>query len=103
MYAFLKAMYDDNAGGVQVSAEKVKEYILAVSGELPEHGKVLSSTVTMPEFECGAPNKWKRLLRKSAGDFSDLEWAQMCHIGTIRAHGCDLATCVPASWRVIDK
>jgi len=59
----------------------------------------MSRAVPMPPFECGDPSKWKRLLRVSAGEFTDREWAEMCHVGTVRMHGADLATCVPASWR----
>jgi len=99
MHAFLQAMYDDNSGGIDVSAEKVREYFLAVSGDLPTAGTVMSRAVPMPPFECGDPSKWKRLLRVSAGEFTDREWAEMCHVGTVRMHGADLATCVPASWR----
>ncbi|APG78087.1 RNA-dependent RNA polymerase [Beihai weivirus-like virus 17] len=99
MHAFLQALYDDNAGGVDVCAEKVREYVLAVSGHLPDADMKVSRAVPMPGFECGDPSKWKRLLRVSAGDFTDREWADMCHIGTVRMHGADLATCVPASWR----
>lgn len=99
MHAFMRAMFDDNSGGVDVSAEKVRDYVLAVTGELPTAKMKVSRAVTMPEFECGNPDVWKRLMRESAGDFSDREWAEMCHIGTMRQHGADLATCVPASWR----
>jgi len=99
MHAFLQAVYDDNKGGIDVKAEKVREYILAMSGELPEAGLNVSCSVQMPVFEGADPDKWKRLLRVSAGDFNDREWAEMCHIGTVNVHGADLATCVPASWR----
>jgi len=98
MHAFLQAMYDDNAGGEDVSAEKVREYVLTVSGELPGAGTKVSRAVPMPGFEGGDPAKWKRLLRVSAGEFSDREWAEMCHIGTVRQHGANLASCVPAAW-----
>jgi hypothetical protein len=99
MFAFLQAMFDDNGGGVDVGADKVREYVLATTGELPEAGMTVSRAVQMPQFECGDPDKWKRLMRACAGDFEDREWADMCHIGTMRVHGADLATCVPASWR----
>jgi len=99
MHAFLQAMYDDNAGGIDISAEKVREYVLAVSGHLPDAGMTVSRAIAMPGFECGDPDKWKRLLRVSAGDFTDAEWATMCHIGTVNVHGADLALSVPASWR----
>lgn len=99
MHSFLQAVYDDNKGGIDVKAEKVREYYLAMTGELPEAGTVMTRSVQMPEFEGADPDKWKRLLRVSAGDFTDREWADMCHIGTIRMHGADLRTCVPASWR----
>jgi len=99
MHAFMRAMFDDNSGGVDVSAEKVREYVLAITGDLPTAKMKISRAVKMPEFECGNPDVWKRLMRESAGDFSDREWAEMCHIGTMRQHGADLATCVPASWR----
>jgi hypothetical protein len=99
MHAFLQAVYDDNAGGIDVSAEKVREYVLAVSGHLPDAGMTVSRAIPMPGFECGDPDKWKRLLRVSAGDFTDAEWATMCHIGTVRVHGADLALSVPAAWR----
>ena len=99
MHAFLQAMYNDNAGGIDVSAEKVREYVLAVSGNLPDAGLVVSRAVPMPGFEGGDASKWKRLLRTSAGEFTDAEWATMCHIGTVNMHGADLATCVPATWR----
>jgi hypothetical protein len=99
MHAFMQAMYDDNAGGVDVSAEKVREYVLATSGHLPDADMKVARAVPMPGFECGDPAKWKRLMRVCAGDFTDREWADMCHIGTVRVHGADLATSVPASWR----
>ena len=99
MHAFLQAMYDDNAGGVDVSAEKVREYVLATTGALPDAGTKVGRAVAMPAFEGADPDKWKRLLRVSAGEFTDREWADMCHIGTVRMHGADLATCVPATWR----
>lgn len=99
MHAFLQAVYEDNGGGVDVSAEKVREYVLAMTGQLPDAGMKVSRAVTMPCFEGGEPEKWKRLLTASAGAFTDREWAEMCHIGTVNRHGADLATCVPASWR----
>ena len=99
IHAFLRAIYDDNSGGVTVKAEKVREYILAKTGELPEAGATISSVVPFPDFEGGDPEKWKRLLRASAGHFCDREWAEMCHVGTINVHGADLAACVPAAWR----
>jgi len=99
MHAFMQAMYDDNAGGVDVSAETVREYVLATTGYLPDPDMVIARAVPMPGFECGDPSLWKRLLRVSAGDFTDREWADMCHIGSMRVHGADLATSVPAAWR----
>jgi len=99
MHAFLQAMYNDQAGGVDVSAEKVREYVLATSGHLPDAGMKISSSVPMPGFECGDPVKWKRLLSVSAGAFTDAEWATMCHVGTVDVHGADLALSVPAAWR----
>jgi len=99
MHAFLQAVYDDNRGGVSVSAEKVREYILAQRGELPEAGETALASVPMPGFEGTGCDVWKRLLRVCAGEFSDREWADMSHIGTVRVHGADLRTCVPASWR----
>lgn len=99
MYAFLNAVFDSNKGGVDVDAQKVKEYLLAVEGEMPEHGRTVNCPIDMPPFEGGDADKWKRLLRRTAGDFDEREWAQMCHIGTIDIHGEDLATSVPAEWR----
>jgi len=99
VHAFLNAVFDDNKGGVDVKAEKVREHILAMTGELPEAGASVSSHVQMPGFEGGDCEKWKRLLRVSAGQFSDREWAEMCHVGTVRMHGADLAVCVPLKWR----
>jgi hypothetical protein len=99
MHAILRAIYDDNAGGIDIDAQKMREYYLAVHGELPDAGMKLAANVKMPEFEGGDPTKWKRLLRCTAGDFTDREWAEMCHVGTVDVHGADLATSVPASWR----
>jgi len=99
MHAFLKAMYDDNAGGVDVDASKVREYILAATGKLPEHNQVVAANVPFPHFEGGCAYNWKRLLRVAAGEFQEREWALMCHIGSMQQHGADLATSVPASWR----
>jgi hypothetical protein len=99
MHAILRAIYDDNVGGIDIDAQKMREYYLAVHGELPDAGMKLAANVKMPEFEGGDPTKWKRLLRCTAGDFTDREWAEMCHVGTVNVHGADLATSVPASWR----
>jgi hypothetical protein len=99
MHAFLQAMFDDNSGGVDVAGEKVREYFLSAHGVLPDASTVMKANVRLPEFEGGDASKWKRLLRASAGDFSDAEWATMCHIGTMQQHGADLATSVPAAWR----
>jgi hypothetical protein len=98
MHAFLTAMYNDNPGGVTIDAQKMKEYYLAVHGEVPDANIKLSANVKMPEFEGGDSSKWKRLLRCAAGEFTDAEWATMCHIGTVNVHGADLSTSVPASW-----
>jgi len=98
MHALLTAMYNDNRGGIDIDAQKMREYHLAVYGELPEAGLKISANVPMPEFEGGDSSKWKRLLRCTAGEFTDAEWATMCHIGTVNVHGADLATSVPASW-----
>jgi hypothetical protein len=100
MHAFLRAVFEDNAGGVDVKAETVREYVLAVSGVLPEADMKISRNVELPGFEGADPVKWKRLLTVSAGEFNDREWATMCHIGSVNVHGADLAISVPASWRV---
>lgn len=98
IHAFLKAIYDSNEGGITVKAEKVREYILAKTGELPSAGATATS-MPFPGFEGGDSDKWKRLLRHSAGDFNDREWAEMSHVGSVDVHGADLAICVPATWR----
>jgi hypothetical protein len=98
MHAFLSAMFNDNPGGCDIDAGVMKEYYLAVHGEVPEANTKLSARVEMPEFEGGDSSKWKRLLRCTAGDFTNAEWATMCHIGTVDVHGADLATSIPAKW-----
>jgi hypothetical protein len=98
IHAFLTAIYDSNKGGCTVKAEKVREYMLARTGELPDAGVTVAS-VSLPGFVGGDSEKWKRLLRCSAGEFSDREWAEMSHVGSVDVHGADLALCVPAAWR----
>jgi hypothetical protein len=97
-YAFLRAMYDGNSGGKNVSDEKVREHYLMMTGELPEHSSCKMSDVTFPEFDGTGSDSWKELARVSCGDFSDYEWASACAQAAHDRHGADLAIGMPASW-----
>jgi len=97
MHAFLKSMYDNNAGTAAVTDEMVREQALAYYGYLPEAGVSTLSSMEFPPFE-GGSGAWKDLARVSAGDFTDLEWAVATAPHDQNVHGGDLATCYPRSW-----
>jgi len=97
-YAFLRAMYDGNSGGKNVSDEKVREHYLMMTGELPEHSSCKMGDVAFPEFDGTGSDEWKELARAACGDFSDYEWASACAQAAHDRHGADLAVGMPASW-----
>ena len=97
-YAFLKAMYESNAGGKQVTDERVREHYLMMTGELPDHGSVKLSNIEFPDFDGTGSEEWKELARVSCGDFTDLEWATACAQPLHDRHGADVASHFPASW-----
>jgi hypothetical protein len=97
-YAFLKAMYESNQGGKQVTDEKVREHYLMMTGELPEHNSKELSNIAFPEFDGTGSEEWKELARVSCGDFSALEWASACAQAPHDRHGADLAAFFPATW-----
>jgi len=97
LHAFLKSMYDNNAGTATVTDEMVREQALAYYGYLPEAGVSTLSTMEFPPFE-GGSEAWKDLARVSAGDFTDLEWAVATAPHDQNVHGKDLPTCYPRSW-----
>jgi hypothetical protein len=91
MYAFAKAMYNDNPGKGELNqAAKIRmEY---------RYGELMEDDGTFPEPEVGNQDQWKMWASVTAGKFTNLEWATMCGLTTLKQHGFDLATYVPKSW-----
>lgn len=94
MYAFARAMYQDNKHGQSVDKDAMADYLRSLGdvGFRPNLSK-------FPEPEGAHAEVWSTWAEVTAGKASDLEIANMCGLTTLKQHGFDFQAVVPSAWR----
>lgn len=98
MFAFARAMYQDNKHGQSVDKGALEDYLRS----LGEYGDRMPNLSKFPEPEDTNPEIWATWAEVTAGKSTDLERASMCGLTSLKQHGFDLQTAIPAAWRSSD-
>ena len=102
MYAFFRAMFDDNARGPSRasngSVAALRDLHFRVHGTAGTDAEVLAmGDIAFPETGVSG-NDYRALAAVSAGPFTEAEWSSMSGLTTLEVHGQDLRALCPASW-----
>jgi hypothetical protein len=95
MYAFARAMYQDNKHGLSVDKGALQDFLRA-SGDVG----VVPDLDDFPEPDFSNAEHWTIWTEVTAGKASDLELAQMTGLTSLQQHGFDLQAVVPTAWRL---